>query len=257
MTYKSTNKKEVINVRRCKQVFRLIFCSLLILGTVIHANAGEISSGDGIYDEIKAVIPVEVEKSGEVTITPVTKKAPAPDYSSLEVNEGDKVAFTVEYNEPGKFEYEIKQIPGKDSTVKYDTTIYRAEVWFVAEDDGTLDTSVVIFKRGSTEKTGSARFVNTYPEETKVTPQVTPEPGKQSGQPGQATGTVVPSGGSAGVSAGGSAGVSAGASAGGYSATGPKGPSTGDDITAIILGMGMLMAALVLFATGKKILRRN
>ena len=221
-------KGKIMNYRINKIIAGLLSLIILALTSPVVVAASEEGYSLGLYDKISISIPVEVEYSGKVIIKPMKKNYPMPAGNTLEVDK--RAAFTIEYDEPEHFEYEIQQIPGDDKTVKYDKTVYKADVWIVTSEEGNaLEPQVVIYRDGSNEKSASAKFVNIYPD-----PTPTPVP----------TATICPC----------PPGVPTGGQSTAIGAKGAPAPQTGDTYIPFMLAGMMAMGSLILFIRGKRVL---
>lgn len=114
----------------------------------------------------QAKIPVAVNTSYDkeistITMTAITDGAPAPQgakngVATLKFEGSGTKNFIVKPNgSKGIFEYEIRQVTGRNSNVTYDRAVYKCKLQFV--DDQVY----VVIENDDMEKTTSAKFKNT------------------------------------------------------------------------------------------------
>lgn len=114
------------------------------------------------YTPINLKIPVYTNESMVLSLT-------GDDAKELTVE--TKGEFVLELKLPGTYHYELKQIPGKDSTKIYDERIYQITV-FVEDHEGSLQAAFSADQVGAAAKPNELRFEN----QTKPTPTPTPTP---------------------------------------------------------------------------------
>ena len=124
---------------------------------------------------VPAMADVSVTQELEVTVTTpcivmVTgdENTPMPKDPTRAVN--SRTTFLFSYNEPGTYVYEIKEIPGSDSDVLYDNTVYTAYVSVFYDDAGNMH-SVVTAKIGDTDDKPTTISFNNKKKEKEEEPE--------------------------------------------------------------------------------------
>lgn len=151
-----------------RKLLRCIVMSVVItIITMIHAAAGY--SYDSVSTEltVKTTTPCVVEITGDMTET-------------KEVD-GDGV-FVLTASEPGTYRYRIKQIPGSDENVTYDTTEYNV-LLFVESVDDRLLTAITLYFDDVLEKPAEVKFTNTVKTDPTTSTPPTATPSTKPGTP--------------------------------------------------------------------------
>lgn len=116
-------------------------------------------------------IPVTVQgnenESYEVRITGQETEFASIDHDNLSLKGGRSGSFTMMCSYSENYHYEIRQNKGTSSSMNYDGTIYKADIYVTEEKDGSLVAHPVLYKEGSTRKEQTAAFIN----KKKETPQ--------------------------------------------------------------------------------------
>lgn len=81
---------------------------------------------------------------------------------SIQLKDGESGMFTVTYDYPGTYHYEVLQASGTDPDVAYDTAAYDVDVYVTEDDNGSMRTETIAYKNGAQEKSDGCRYVNTY-----------------------------------------------------------------------------------------------
>lgn len=81
---------------------------------------------------------------------------------SIQLKDGEGGMFTVAYDYPGTYHYEVSQASGTDPDVAYDTAVYDVDVYVTEDEKGVMHTETVAYKNGAQEKSDGCRYVNTY-----------------------------------------------------------------------------------------------
>ena len=96
---------------------------------------------------------------------------------SMQLKDRECGMFTVAYDCPGTYHYEVSQASGADPDVAYDTAVYDVDVYVTEDENGVMHTETVAYKNGAQEKSDRCRYVNTY----------TPAKGSEKGNAQQGT----------------------------------------------------------------------
>lgn len=152
-----------------KKLFLLLTFILTIGVTTLNVFA---------MDECSTEIQVETNESMLIEIDSENKDI-LPEQTQLQIN--GTGSFNLSYNEPGIYEYTIKQIPGTDPAIEYDTTIYNVYVSILYNDANKLTATITANPKDTTEKPDVIKFVNTPKEsETEQPTQPTVKPSDSS-----------------------------------------------------------------------------
>ena len=114
---------------------------------------------------VSVQIPVkceENEKTDEnysVKILPESENQGTIDKSSINLTGQKEDAFSIRYDKVGTYKYKIIQEEGSNPNIKYDKTVYNADV-YVIEEDGKMFAEPIVYKNGSSEKSDSCIFEN-------------------------------------------------------------------------------------------------
>lgn len=85
----------------------------------------------------------------------------------------------IKYSSLGVYTYTIYQEPGSNKLASYDDTRYNLVVYVTNAEDGSgLETTVILYKLGETEKYDGVVFENEYEKEKEPPPPVKPDPPK-------------------------------------------------------------------------------
>lgn len=96
---------------------------------------------------------------------------------SMQLKDRESGMFTVAYDYPGTYHYEVSQASGTDPDVAYDTAVYDVDVYVTEDENGVMHTETVAYKNRAQEKSDGCRYVNTY----------TPAKGSEKGNAQQGT----------------------------------------------------------------------
>ena len=144
-----------------QKVMYLLIGLCIVLGCVTPVYA---------TDTVSAVIDVKAESPCMVRLKGVS------DNTSTYVEEKelkDQTSFSITYNEPGEYEYELQQVKNNESEI-YDSHVYKVFV-SVIYDEGTMKAVVTGGTKGSDEKQEEFVFVKQKePEEPKPEDPTTP-----------------------------------------------------------------------------------
>ena len=114
------------------------------------------------YTPINVKISVYTNESMVLSLTGDDEK---------ELTVENKGEFVLELKLPGTYHYELKQIPGNDSTKIYDKRVYQITV-FVEDHEGSLQAAFSADLVGAAAKPNELRFDT----QVKATPTPTPTP---------------------------------------------------------------------------------
>lgn len=145
---------------------------------------------------VTAQVPVKVALTGNlsgradtflVRIRANEAGNPMPAEAEISVNANSSAEFRMEYTTPGVYEYTLTQVAGTEKRMVYDTTTYRVVVSVFNGENG-LETIVVAYKDGGTEKQASCDFSN------RLKPKATPTPAPTGEVTPAPTGSTTPTG---------------------------------------------------------------
>lgn len=109
-------------------------------------------------EAVSIQIPVELTINKQHTQGQVELKATSPDAylpSTNPMTVNGQGTITLNYTKTGTYTYQLRQIAGNDSAIKYDETVYHITVFI-----GTDTHVITIYKDGSSEKDAKAIFNN-------------------------------------------------------------------------------------------------
>lgn len=109
-------------------------------------------------EAVSIEIPVELMLNKQHTQGQVELKATNPDAylpSTNPMTINGQGTITLNYTQTGTYTYQLHQLAGNDSAIKYDTTVYHITVFI-----GTDTHVVTIYKEGSSDKDAKAIFNN-------------------------------------------------------------------------------------------------
>lgn len=121
---------------------------------------------------VSVKIPIkceENEKTNEnysVKILPESENPGIIDKSSMNLTGNSEEAFSIKYDNVGTYKYKIIQEAGENKNIKYDNTVYNADV-YVVEENGKIIAEPVIYKNGSSEKSDACIFDNIVISDSK------------------------------------------------------------------------------------------
>lgn len=107
---------------------------------------------------------------------------------SLVLTNGKKGAFAISYDVPGTYSYEVSQKAGKTSAIEYDKTVYSVNVVITSASDGSLQSEVIVFKKGSKDKSAQCDFVNKKTSDSDTPGRTPTNPGGSSSIGGGSSG---------------------------------------------------------------------
>lgn len=107
-------------------------------------------------------LPFTVEGATGTVQIEAEADAPLPEVTEVTL-EGDGV-FVMEYTEPDDYVYVVRQIPGSETGVTYDSTEYRVLVSVVVTETGKLIPRMSLSTKGNAQKPAEIVFSNEPPE---------------------------------------------------------------------------------------------
>lgn len=151
--------------------------SVLLLTVLLGMLAPTAFAAQEIFLPVKITLTgdvLEEEQTYTLCLEALTPDAPMPNGTAGKTYEktaaaGDSALDGIPFQKPGIYRYRLFQKAGSDANCVYDARKYLVEVDAVMTAPGKLDTAVVLFQEGSTQKSECAEFVNQYP--TKVPDQ--------------------------------------------------------------------------------------
>lgn len=132
-----------------RYIIQLFLVSLFSLIPLQNVSAKE---------AVSIEIPVELMLNKQHTQGQVELKATNPDDylpSTNPITINGQGTITLNYTHTGTYTYQLHQLAGNDSAIKYDTTVYHITVFI-----GTDTHVVTIYKEGSSDKDAKAIFNN-------------------------------------------------------------------------------------------------
>ena len=162
------------NIRRkiMTCAFLLLAVSSLFLETCcVYAAEGQTKRQEAVnnaqiqvtFPQIGGTAMIEEKNSGS-SVYP----SPAIKNDQVTVADGQTGVFELGYDEPGTYEYTVRQVTDKkDAGIIYDDSAYDVTLFIASKDDGTLYHEISVFKNGSIKKTDKLIFENRKKEEKK------------------------------------------------------------------------------------------
>lgn len=146
---------------------RAMTCAAALLASFVLSFGTTAVAAQTQSDAYEAEIRVSFPENGGTAEIKLKEDEPSafpyPDIrnSSVTLGKGQSGSFTIGYDEPGTFQYTIRQTTQKKETgVTYDDTVYNVTLFIASKDDGTLYHEFTVFRGGSTDKTDKISFVN-------------------------------------------------------------------------------------------------
>lgn len=176
-----------------KTIIMLLFTLILCFPTIVNASSEYESTVN---------IPVKVEFDGGTTDKDFTfsierkngEKNFLPENTKLVISKDSSKNFgPILYNKPGVYEYIIKQIPGDNTNIVYDKTIYKIKVFVENEMDangnitGSLISLLILNNDISQNKQSEIVFHNKYnnpPTNPRPNPNLNLKPSPKTGVDG-------------------------------------------------------------------------
>ena len=143
----------MLNTRRfLKSILQTVLSGLL--------TALILTSLCGAAPAAPAVINVKVSEGGTVKIS-AENGSPKPDKESITLSGDEQGSFNIPYELPGTYRYRIFQEAGSAPGVKYDKTVYIADVFVEQKEDKSFASYITLSKEGSASKAEAVIFTNT------------------------------------------------------------------------------------------------
>ena len=160
MTAARFSNKEAIQMlkKAIKYVAMLFVLALLVPVSVFAENS---------YSTVQAWVPVVCPDFGGRFIIETESSSPLPNVTVLQVEDGGKKEFELIFDEPGTYTYVIRQEAGARKDMNYDDALYDIVVQVSNSGENELESEVLVAKRGSDLKSGSAEFKNILKETKK------------------------------------------------------------------------------------------
>ena len=133
--------------------------------------AGAVPAFGAETEPLSVTIPVEISVSGSnipadkeyTLVIEGLDNAPMPESSTLTIKNGGSASFgPIRYTVPEDYHYRIRQTTEAQENFTYDTAVYNVTVQVVNAENGKLSATVVGGREGSTEKSQSLVFNNSY-----------------------------------------------------------------------------------------------
>lgn len=128
------------------------------------------SSAYAASETVQVTIPVTIIENApdsrthgayQVALSAVSLGAPMPNKAILEQIGAGKVEWHIDYEMPGKYEYKVAQIVGKDRHVVYDESYYHVVVLVDYNQESKLFAMIYVIKNQEGAKTDQISFENT------------------------------------------------------------------------------------------------
>lgn len=116
------------------------------------------------YSTVQAWVPVTCPEFGGRFIMETESSSPLPDVTVLSVEDGGTKEFELVFDEPGTYTYIIRQETGPRKDMNYDGAVYDITVQVSDSGENELESKVLVAKRGSDLKSGSAEYKNVLKE---------------------------------------------------------------------------------------------
>lgn len=116
------------------------------------------------YSTVQAWVPVTCPEFGGRFIMETESPSPLPDVTVLSVEDGGTKEFELVFDEPGTYTYIIRQETGPRKDMNYDGAVYDITVQVSDSGENELESKVLVAKRGSDLKSGSAEYKNVLKE---------------------------------------------------------------------------------------------
>lgn len=146
-----------------RKVFAFLLCMILFAAEALQVSAA--SSPVSLQMEVRAELTGDTPASPETFtfVLEAADNAPMPESSRITiVGEGKNSFPPISYTELETYTYTLREIDGKAEGYTYDDTIYDVTVQITVDDEGNLQASQYVSKRGSELKEDEIVFVNTY-----------------------------------------------------------------------------------------------
>ena len=115
-----------------------------------------------------AQVAVTCAGGGTFEITSLSDEYPAPSETKLQINDKETKYFSITFDEPGTYEYQVKQIvPASKGSITYDEAV-RDVAFYVTSEGDKLEPITVVNVNG--KKVESLSFENKTPGKGKDTP---------------------------------------------------------------------------------------
>ena len=141
--------------------------------SLLYALSG--GTGASAYDTVKAVIPVNCQDVSaadshvyEICIESENNLAPVPVSDTLKIEENGTGYFELNITEPGTFVYQIYEVAGSDSNVRYDSMIYEVTLFVENTTDDALAYAIYAKEAGKDSKAEKLQFHNVLTSEGLV-----------------------------------------------------------------------------------------
>lgn len=172
-----------------------VFITFMVMLVGVMTFSPAVFAADAIHVEI----PVTVSLSGTlpdtaeqftVKLSASNESIPMPEGSengvyTMVISDANTVSFPViSFSKVGIYDYTINQEAGTDAACTYDASVYHVSVYVTNADDGSLESTTILYKDTENDKLDQAQFTNKYPSSDTPSPSDPPKKHHHSGNSG-------------------------------------------------------------------------
>lgn len=153
---------------RMKKALTAIWASIFMLAMIILPMVFPIvSNAEEPHAEVLVELPVSCvgkNTSEQFQYILSTEEEDMPHQTvesyTLSLENGESGEFCISYHYPGTYHYTVSQKKGTDAETKYDDTVYMADVYVTADENGKLMAEPLVYVYGNSGKKACMDFIN-------------------------------------------------------------------------------------------------